>query len=118
MTASFELESVLQLQKSNISLIYYSRKLCVYNLTVWEGKCPNEGHCLTWPEIEGKRGSNEISSCLYSWLKQLPQEIEEVSLFSDTCGGQNRNQQMVAMMMMYVHNPDDNVTTSWKVVTA
>ncbi len=109
MTASFDLESVLQLPTSNVSLTYYSRKLCVYNLTVWEGKRPNEGHCFTWPEIEGKRGSNEIATCLYSWLKQLPQEIEEVSLFSDTCGGQNRNQQMVAMMMMYVNNPDNNV---------
>ena len=56
----------------------------MYNLTVWEGKRPKEGHCFTWPEIEGKRGSNEISTCLYSWLKQLPQEIEEKSLFSDT----------------------------------
>ena len=32
-----------------------------------------------------------------------------MSLFSDTRGGQNRNQQMVAMMMMYVNNPDNNV---------
>ena len=78
MTASFDLESVLQLPTSNVSLTYYSRKLCVYNLTVWEGKRPNEGHCFTWPEIEGKRGSNEIATCLYSWLKQLPKEIEEV----------------------------------------
>ena len=50
MTASFNLESGLQLPTSNVSLTYYSRKPCVYNLTVWEGKRPNEGHCFTWPE--------------------------------------------------------------------
>ena len=63
-SASFDLQSVLQLPSNNVSLTYYSRKLCVYNLTVWEGKKPNDGHCFCWPEIEGKRGSNEIASCI------------------------------------------------------
>ncbi|GFS25059.1 organic cation transporter protein [Elysia marginata] len=81
---------------------YYSRKLCVYNLTVWEGKKPNDGHCFCWLEIEGKRGSNEIASCIFRWLEKLPCSINEVSLFSDTCSGKNRNQQMAAMMMWYV----------------
>ena len=61
-SASFDLQSVLQLPSSNVSLTYYSRKLCVYNLSVWEGKKPNDGNCFCWPEIEGKTGSNKIAS--------------------------------------------------------
>ena len=108
-SASFDLQSVLQLPSNNVSLTYYSRKLCVYNLTVWEGKKPNDGHCFCWPEIEGKRGSNEIASCIFRWLEKLPRNIHEVSLFSDTCSGQNRNQQMAALMMWYIQRTSHDI---------
>ncbi|GFO06487.1 organic cation transporter protein [Plakobranchus ocellatus] len=38
MAASYDLQSVPQLPSSNVFLRYYSRKLCIFNLTVWEGK--------------------------------------------------------------------------------
>ena len=90
-------------------MTYYSRKLCVYNLTVWEGKKPDDGHWFCWPEIEGKRGSNEIASCIFRCLEKLPSSIHEVSLFSDTCSGQNRNQQMAALMMWYIQRTSHDI---------
>lgn len=109
-TCSFDLQSVLQLPHSNVSLMYYSRKLCFYNLCVWEGKEPFTGSCYCWTEIDGKRGSNEISTCILKWLLSLPQNITEISLYSDTCGGQNRNQNFSAMLKYFL-STQDHVTT-------
>ena len=57
-------------------------------ILAWKNITEEQLETCPFCKIEGKRGSNEIATCLYSWLKQLPQEIEEMSLFSDTCGGQ------------------------------
>lgn len=64
--------------------VYYCRKLCVYNLTVYESASPNNAYCFCWSENDGKRGSCEIGSCLLQWFKALPTHVKEVSLFSDT----------------------------------
>ena len=102
-SATFDLQSVLQLPSCANSLLYYSRKLSVYNLTVWEGKEPNNAHCFCWTEVDGKRGSCEIATCLYSWPHRLPNVIQEVSFFSDTCSGQNRNKNVLALLIYLVH---------------
>ena len=44
-SASFDLQSVLQLAGSAASQMYYSRKLCVYNLCVYNAAPPNDGFC-------------------------------------------------------------------------
>ena len=49
-----------------------------------------------WHEAIGKRGSNEIASCLADYLKQQPQT--KIKLYLDACGGQNRNRNMTAML--------------------
>jgi hypothetical protein len=95
---TFDLQSVLQVPSSDASLMYYKRKLNCYNLTIYEQASPNNAYCYLWSEIDGKRGSNEIGTCLFQYLKSLPAEVEEVSMFSDTCGGQNRNQNIAAIV--------------------
>lgn len=102
-TCTFDLQSVLQIPCSSVSLFYYSRKICVYNLTIYVGD-GKEAHCYTWNELHGKRGSSEIGSILYNFLKNLPSTVSEISLFCDTCGGQNRNQQVAAMLLYVVQN--------------
>jgi len=54
------LQSTLQIPSSDVSLMYYSRKLNMYNLTVYESSSPHNAFCFTWAEINSKRGSNEI----------------------------------------------------------
>lgn len=44
-----------------------------------------------WHEGEAERGPNEVGSALYKYLMNLPDTVEEVTLWSDTCGGQNKN---------------------------
>ena len=65
----------------------------------------------SWSEVEGNRGSNEIGTCMHKWLEQLPSAIKEVFLFSDTCGGQNRNQNVAALLLYAVQ------TLAVKVIT-
>lgn len=98
-SASFDLRKVLQIPVSNAGRVCYCRKLCVYNLTVYESASPNNAYCLCWSENNGKRGSCEIGSCLLQWFKALPTHLKKVSLFSDTCGGQNRNQFVSALFL-------------------
>ena len=101
-SATFDLQSVLQIPSSAVSQMYYSRKICVYNLCIYEAATPNNGFCYCWSELEGRRGSNEIGTCVFRWLTQLPYETKEVSLYSDTCGGQNRNRNVAAMFLYAV----------------
>ncbi|ESO90767.1 hypothetical protein LOTGIDRAFT_163649 [Lottia gigantea] len=98
-SASFDLHSVLQLPNTNASLLYYSRKLSLYNLCIYDAAKPNDAFCYCWNEVQAGRRSNEIGTAIYKWLSDLPSNIREVSLFSDTCGGQNRNQNVAAMFV-------------------
>lgn len=59
-TVTFDLGSILTLPE--VSQLYYSRKLCVFNLTLYEGGGSNEVYCFCWNELHGKRGSTEIGS--------------------------------------------------------
>ena len=103
-SATFDMQSVLHIPHSPVSLMYYSRKLCAYNVCVYNATKPNDAFCYCWSEVDGGRGSNEIGTCLYDWLCQLPPHVTEVSLFSDTCSGQNRNQNIAAMFLYAVQN--------------
>lgn len=108
MCSTFDLQGVLQLPSSDVSPMYYSRKLCTYNLTIYEMAPPNNAFCYVWTETNGKRGSLEIGTCLYKYIEQLPKDVTEISLFSDTCSGQNRNQN-ISVLLLYLVQINPNV---------
>ncbi|KAJ8043559.1 hypothetical protein HOLleu_10703 [Holothuria leucospilota] len=95
---TFDLQAVLQTPFTDVGLLYYKRKLSVYNFTIYE-QDTRKGYCYLWPESEGKRGANEIASCLLSYLRSLPPNIHHVTSFSDTCTGQNRNVHVAAALV-------------------
>ncbi len=99
--ATFDLQAVLTSPFAGDCLIYYSRKLSVLNFTIFDSK--ENGICYLWPEIEGKKGSSEIGTCLLKYLQNLPNEVERVIFYADTCGGQNRNQHIVAALVYAVN---------------
>ncbi|KAL4717613.1 hypothetical protein ACJJTC_000762 [Scirpophaga incertulas] len=102
---TFDLQAVLQIPSGLVGQLYYSRKLCVYNLCMYEAALPNNAYCFTWSEVNGKRGSSEIGSILYYYLSRyVPLDVSEVCLYSDTCGGQNRNQFVTALLLFAVQN--------------
>ena len=45
-----------------------------------------------WSNEPGQSGSNQIGSYLLHHLWDLLESIKKISIFSDTCSGQNRNQ--------------------------
>lgn len=55
-----------------------------------------------WHEGVGGRGSSEIASCLMKFINTLPETVNHLIMYSDTCGGQNRNQHLSAMFMHLV----------------
>ena len=46
MSASIDLQTVLQLACTPASYVFYSRKLCVYNLCVYNAAPPNNGFSI------------------------------------------------------------------------
>ena len=52
------------------SLVYYMRKLYDYNLTFYSAG-DKRTKCYLWSEVNGKRGSNEISTCLHYYISTL-----------------------------------------------
>lgn len=105
LSATFDLQAIFQLPCTDVGLLYYTRKLTLYNLTLYESAPPNEAYCFVWSETNGKKGSSEIGTILCHYLmKCVPEEVTEVSLFSDTCGGQNRNQFVAAILLWVIQN--------------
>lgn len=98
---TFDLQKVLLCPAGKVGLIFYKRKLASYNLTI-HNLATREGHCFMWCETVAKRGSCEISSCLFKYFESLPETVENVTLISDSCSGQNRNVQVASMLMSAV----------------
>lgn len=69
--------------QSDVSDFYYKSKLATYNFTIYDlGN--SKGYCYVWHEQLSKRGPNEISSCLWDYLKNIKSEgVSKVVLYSD-----------------------------------
>lgn len=99
-----DLQSVLSTPCSNVSSMYYARKLCVYNFTLYN-QATHDGYCMLWNETIAQRGANEIGSLIYLYLKEyLPSDVRHVVITSDSTVGQNRNQFVTSMMLFAVQN--------------
>lgn len=95
---TFDLQQVLQSPSLSVGALFYKRKLSVYNQTVYN-LADHNVDCFVWHEGTGGRGSSEMASCLCKFMKNLPNTIEHLILYSDTCGGQNRNINFASMCL-------------------
>lgn len=100
MCASFDLQKVLNTSCGQSMLLYYSRKISVFNLTVYESRTKN-GLCYLWDETKGKKGSNEICTALMEYLQNVDQ-INKVVLYCDNCSGQIKNKQILLMLYTFL----------------
>ena len=103
--ATFDLQAVLSTPCSLVSQIYYMRKLNSYNFTFYN-LVNKSGTCYLWSEVDAKRGSCEIASCIRLQMLSLPENIKKVILYSDSCTGQNRNQFIASSCLHAVTNID------------
>jgi hypothetical protein len=98
----FDLEQVLELPHGEVASFYYSRKICCYNLTTYD-LANSDAVCYFWHELIGSRGSIDIASCVYHCIEtKVSQGKREIELFSDKCGGQNRNRYFLAMLVYII----------------
>lgn len=96
----FDFQKVLCAPYGNTSVYYYRRKLNVYNFTIYSMES-KEAFCYMWDEQTAKRGANEVASCLYDYFNKLASKgVHKVNLWSDNCGGQNRNRIVYYMYLL------------------
>ncbi|CAH0587826.1 unnamed protein product [Chrysodeixis includens] len=95
---TYDLEKTLPLPRIPTSIIFYKRQLWMYNCGIHAGS-DNNGHCYVWIEGEAGRGAQEVGSCLIKYIKtKLNPKVQNLVLWSDCCGGQNRNIKIVLML--------------------
>ena len=58
--------------------------------------------CMFGYEFEGKRGSDEIASCLIKYIETIPPDVKHLIAYSDGCAGQNKNHQLQLLWMRLV----------------
>lgn len=98
---SFDLQQYLPTPLLSSGMAFYKISLWTFNLTIHNCKEKNAS-CYMWHECSGKRGGNEIASCLYDYIKKLPLTVSKIILYSDTCGGQNKNSFVSAMFITII----------------
>ncbi|XP_073956928.1 uncharacterized protein [Choristoneura fumiferana] len=85
-TITFDLEKTLPLPRIPTNIVFYKRQLWVYNLGIHTGS-NDDAHCNVW--VEGEAGHI---------LERLDNNVTRLILWSDSCGGQNRNIKLVLML--------------------
>lgn len=91
-------------------LLFYSRKLAYYNFSVYESNS-KAGYCYLWSEVDGHRGSNEISSILFLYLNTVDEknDVQDISLYCDSCPGQNKNHKVLSMLHYFLFQCSKNI---------
>lgn len=98
LVCSFDLQQCLPTPMLKTCVAFYKRPLWTYNLTISDST-RRKTICYMWHEAIGKRGSNDIASCLNMFLKQISNEVQHIIFYSDSCGGQNKNNIVAAMFL-------------------
>ena len=98
---TFDLEQALATPILTTSVVFYKRQLWTYNLGIHDGRTGSA--CMhTWHEGVASRGSNEVASCLMKHLREMNSQADNLVLYSDSCGGQNRNIGIVCTLLYIV----------------
>ena len=107
-TLMFDMMENQVLPKSDIGAAYYARQLHLYILGIvrHRGAGGTQGKedilFYTWLESQNRKNRSMVSSALQHCLKSYQSELQRktsLKLFCDSAFGQNKNWNMVSMMM-------------------
>lgn len=97
---TFDLQKTLPTPSLTSNKVYYMRVLWTYNLGIHNLKT-GKSTMFMWGENVASRGSQEIGSCLKKYCEGLS-GVSHVVAYSDCCGGQNRNKNVLNIWMHIV----------------
>ena len=90
----FEYMQNLPLSKIPVQEIFCLQKLWLYVFCLHDVKI-GFANFFKYPEGVADRGPDEVCSLLWMHIQEISSTIEELHIFSDACGGQNRNNTLV-----------------------
>ncbi|XP_033211160.1 uncharacterized protein LOC117169111 [Belonocnema kinseyi] len=91
MVLTFDLQKTLPTPIHSSNIVYYKRQLWTFNLCIYD-EVSKTAYMYVWKESIASRGDLEIGSCLLRHLQEnLNPNISTMKLYSDSCGGQNKN---------------------------
>lgn len=95
---SFDYEQNLPLPLVPSGSVFYSRQLWMYNFCIHSGTT-GISHFYMYDETLARRGPSEVVSFLHHYLDHyLSPDVRKLYLFSDNCGGQNKNKTMMQFL--------------------
>ena len=100
---TFDLQQTLPTPRLSSSAQYYKRKMWTYNFGIHDCKV-KQAHFYVWNETQGGRGSREVCSCIEHYiLNYISLNVKKLVIFSDNCGGQNKNMNVVLTYLRLIH---------------
>ena len=66
-TICVDIQKTLLVPRLSVSSAYYSTKMSLYNLCIYDLNL-KQANCFLWDETIAKKGSEEVSSCLLKWF--------------------------------------------------
>ena len=102
MVIAVDLQQTLPCPKLVVNRAYYTRKMWVYNLCIYDVKAEVPTMFL-WDESQGGRGADDIASCIHKWLSDNANGRKKLRIFADNCAAQNKNKTVVLMALQKIH---------------